>query len=320
MKKTVFIPLLGLSLLLSGCDVSNIKIKTPSFAKFGDEVSYAVFSQAFDTKLSETDIMSDELLSSKLYKGESAARYISSVSRKRENSNKSNEIRRTLYGEVNKTTVEYDSKKLILLNNSEDKLVYITKTETDNTSEVTTTDTEKGAAVVDYKDQKVGIDFDNDAKTFSIEKTFTSEENVASYLSTQIKALCFNTIISNFVTGFGSGESNNDPEYHWYVNGDILTYTYEKEETSELKDADDIIYANKHIKISYKYQIKLSKNEQTLKYHTSAVGSLEYIKNTTSYRDGETAKEDFATYGEFAMQSKKVSLDSIKLSKYMFIE
>ena len=143
MKKTVFIPLLGLSLLLSGCDVSNIKIKTPSFAKFGDEVSYAVFSQAFDTKLSETDIMSDELLSSKLYKGESAARYISSVSRKRENSNKSNEIRRTLYGEVNKTTVEYDSKKLILLNNSEDKLVYITKTETDNTSEVTTTDTEK---------------------------------------------------------------------------------------------------------------------------------------------------------------------------------
>ena len=53
MKKTAFISLLGVALLLTGCDADLTKVKKPTFASFGDEVAFEDFKEdlikAFET-------------------------------------------------------------------------------------------------------------------------------------------------------------------------------------------------------------------------------------------------------------------------------
>lgn len=320
MKKTAFISLLGVALLLTGCDTNLTKVKKPNFASFGEEVAYEDFQEDTSKAFEDTDIHQETRLGSKEFKIKSNSAFSETLYRYDSDAANYKVVRQNIHGSLLETALKYDSKKLITLIDSKQKTVDIVKSKTEDTKEETTTEENSGSAVVTIDSGKSVISFNNKAMTYSVTKSFGEGEEPAEYFDSSLKMSFRITIELLFAMNLPASAEYTPEKYHFYRNKNTYTLTYVESVKEDLKDFGNVIYAHSVAEINNTVQIELSENKQILTTYTSRSESIDYLRDYEGAHANERAIATFQESYEISLKSKNVSLSNIKLSKYTEIE
>ncbi len=320
MKKTAFISLLGVALLLTGCDAGLTKVKKPTFASFGNEVAYEDFQEDVSKAFEDTDLQQEARLGSKEFKmkynsasNETLYLYDSDAANYKV-------IYQNILGSLLETELKYDSKKLITRVESKQKNVEIIKSRTEDSKEESTTETSSGSAVVTIDSGKSEISFNNKAMTYSVTKSFGEGEEPADYFDSSLKMSLRTAIELLFATNLPTSTEYTPEKYHFYKNKNTYTLTYVESVKEDLKDFGNVIYAHSVTEINNTVQIELSENKQILTAYTSSKESIDFLRDYEGAHANERGVVTFQQSYEISLKSKNVSLSNIKLSKYTEIE
>ena len=324
MKKKTLISLIGISLLLVGCDyVKKVVVNSPKFENFGEEISLGIFTTAFEEQHAKCDIQLEASLDSKWININEASLLKQAVTRsENKSSNSAKKIRETIYGNKEKDVIKYDSSKSIVLENKETYEVSTVFNETTNTSEGKEEKTEAGVANVGYQNEKVHISFDNAKDTFSIEKTFSDVEDPKQFIDLRVKGICYEIMLTPFTNLIPDSELSSEEldRFSFYKNDDIFTIQYSNVTDTELKDENDVLINMSSVKSSFTAQLKIGEHEQFYKYYRNDSVYVSYFQNTTTYHAGEVSQFTFTASSDISAKSKRVSLKNINLSNYDLVE
>ena len=320
MKKTAFISLLGVALLLTGCDADLTRVKKPTFASFGNEVAFEDFQEDVSKAFEDTDLHQEALLGSKEFKIKSNSASNETLYRYDSDAANYKVVRQNIHGSLLETALKYDSKKLISLVENKQKTVDIVKSKTEDTKEETTNEVNSGSAVVTIDSGKSVISFNNKAMTYSVTKSFGEGEEPAEYFDSSLKASFRITIELLFAINLPTSAEYTPEKYHFYQNKNTYTLTYAENVKEDLKDFGNVIYAHSVNEIKNTVQVEVSENKQVLTYYSSISESIDYLRDYENAHANERSIVTFQESYEISLKSKNVSLSNIKLSKYTEIE
>lgn len=320
MKKTAFISLLGVALLLTGCDADLTKVKKPTFASFGNEVAYEDFQEDLSKAFEDADLHQEAHLNSKVLNLKYNSASNETLYRYDKDAANYKVVKQNIHGSLSETELKYDSKKLITRVESKQKVVDIVKSKTEDTKEETTTETSSGSAVVTIDSGKSEISFNNKAMTYSVTKSFGEGEEPADYFDSSLKMSLRVAIELLFAMNLPASAEYTPEKYHFYKNKNTYTLTYVESVKEDLKDFGNVIYAHSVTEINNTVQIELSENKQILTTYTSNKESIDFLRDYEGAHANERSIATFQESYEINLKSKNVSLSNIKLSKYTEIE
>jgi hypothetical protein len=322
MKKTAFISLLGVALLLTGCDANLTKVKKPNFASFGDEVAFEDFKEDLTKALETIDFNQEARLGSKEAKIKSAEASSQTLYRYNGDEEAANYkvIKQNINGSLTNGTIKYDAKKLISIIESKQKNVEIIKSRTEDSKEESTTETSSGSAVVTIDSGKSEISFNNKAMTYSVTKSFGEGEEPADYIDSTMKLLFMMGVEFIFATNLPTDSIYTPSKYHFYENKNRFTYTYTETINQDLKDYSNVIYAHSTKEYKNTFQLEVSDNKQILTAYRFTKETIDYLRDYEGAHANERSVVSSEVADELTLKSKNVSLNSVKLSKYTEIE
>lgn len=322
MKKAKLIPLLIAPLLLTSCDADLTKVKKPSFAALGEELSYADFQNEVNKSLDKADIFGEGLLKSKELTLESATARSKIISANSINGRNSQKIlSKTIYGYTAESTIKYDANKLIVLSKSTTNSVSIQKDSTIDTKEVEDNKAESGLAVVAVDDGKSAVSFNNLTMTYSVSKAFGEGDDPASYVDMQVKMTCLMAVYVPFVSYLPADDASEEEmgKYHFYKNGSIYTYTYDSEESVDVDDSG-VLVGNLYSNTETKVQLELKESKQSVKYYYCDRFRTSYLHDYNDAKAGDEEDEKIESAATISVRNKSVSLKKINISKYDLVE
>ena len=322
MKKAKLITLLIAPLLLTSCDADLTVIKKPNFASLGQEVSYEDFQNEVEKSLNKTDIFSEGLLKSKeltIKTANAQSRIYSSFENASSRSEKI--LSKKVAAEATESTIKYDANKLMALNKTTTNSLAIEKDSSVDCKEVEDSKSEKGLAVVNIDNGKSAISFNNMTMTYNVSKAFGEGDDPASYVDMQVKMACRMNIYYLFNAYLPADDVSEEEMgyYHFYKNANIFTYTYNCEESTDVKQSETLV-ARSYANFETKVQIELKENQQSLKYYLSSRYRTSYLNEYDGYHPGDVLEEKNESSNTASLKTKSVSLKKLNISKYDVVE
>lgn len=342
MKKYKLIPLLALASLLAGCNVNNASSssKEPSFAKMGKEVDFQEF----------VEVAGDSALLD-LWMEPSAYHIPSFVATKKENGSYSNKVtskKKVVAGGEGKYVsdgkLEVDMKNFRIACKYDEKTTSKFYDEYASTEYLENPKTDMVYQFAKFEEPVEGEGEEVETKEYWIQADKLSNsyfkldsvtgkgflyrrDNVESDAVSQMNNLgVFPNSLSTYMSNYYGASVEEQANYHFYVNGKILTITYSAEYSETEIDASDH-FANyiRTATIDYKFQLDATdgKNFKS-KTFNKEVSEKKYLRNMTvdyvARYNGDVDKSVETTAIECAVQVKDVTVKEVDLSKMRLID
>ena len=319
MMKTKFIAILATSLLITACNETRVDFKQPKFEPIGKEISYAVFSSAYSEAKSKCDFNKAELLDSKEYTLNQYSDTETTVIRNGKEINEQSNATSTI------SDLQYDAEKGIVLVKSENKKVIISDDEAQTSNDIKNEKLEKGQAVVQDGENFKVVNYNNKTLAYNLVSTYASFDAGKSYIDTSLK-INFAMSMSAFDSYLQALLPASDPTgedlapFHFFKNDNIFTYTYANGINEQEKDSNDEVISTYNQETTIKAQVELSEKTAICKIYSVTKETTIYQKDSYSYRAGDKVKREINVSSDFEIESKKISLKSINLAKYLLEE
>ena len=342
MKKYKLIPLLALASLLAGCNVNNASSssKEPNFAKMGKEVDF----QEFVEVAGDSDLLD-------LWMEPSAYHIPSFVATRKENGSYSNKVtskKKVVAGGDGKYVIdgklEVDMKNYRIACKYNEKTTskfydeyasqeYLENPKTDRVYQFAKFEEPVEGEGEEVETKEYWIQADKLSNSYFKLDDVTGEgliyrrDNVEIDAVSQMNNLgVFPNSLYNYMSNYYGASVEEQANYHFYVNGKILTITYSAEYSETEIDASDH-FANyiRTVTNDYKFQLDATdgKNFKS-KFFSKEVSEKKYLRNMTvdyvARYNGDVEKSVETTAIECAVQVKDVTVKEVNLSKMRLIE
>ena len=342
MKKYKLIPLLALASLLAGCNVNNASSssKEPNFAKMGKEVDFQEF-----VEVAEDSTLLD------LWMEPSSYHIPSFVATKKENGSYSNKVtskKKVVAGGEGKYVIDgkievdmknyriackYDEKTTSKFYDEYASQEYLENPKTDMVYQFSKFEEPVEGEGEEVETREYWIQADKLSNNYFKLDNVTDKgllyrrDNVESDAVSQMNNLgVFPNSLYIYMNNYYGASVEEQANYHFYVNGKILTITYSAEYSETEIDASDH-FANyiRTVTTDYKFQLDATdgKNFKS-KTFNKEVSEKKYLRNMTvdyvARYNGDVEKSIETTAIECAVQVKDVTVKEVNLSKMRLIE
>lgn len=307
MKKTRFIPLLALTALLTSCDLfGGNKLKEPSFAKEGEEVSYNDFTSRVQQAFEESEINDSESLL-----GDRIEKYTVSQSQVRTTKMEKKEISSSNTVRTQKSESQCDADNLVSKATGETKYESKSSSEEGSSSETSTSNTESYLQFEKVNGQMALIFANVKTESYIVSKNVSARESEEDVFDSSIRSSIL-SIYSSFAYSIPSSQTDAK-EYMFFINNDTL-FTF-SQNTDQDEDTADYKVSTK---IKLKAQFDFTSKKEAFRYSYQVRTEYTYKRNYQGYKEGQVETIESKSYVDYSMNGKSVTVKPLDISDYQY--
>lgn len=301
MKKMRYIPLLTLASLLIACD-NAANLKSPTFAKEGDEVNFTEFTSKFNDAANDSELVDLSItLGDRVMKASYSDYYLETIKRDKKEISKS-EQSGSCKGEY-----QFDENNLVGKQTAEVKQTYKVTNQEGSMSATQNTNSEcyyqfgknngtDGILRVNTKTQSY----------YTVYVGGSNKKNFDYFMRGELQ-----NGLSDF-SNYLPADNKAAREYLFYTNNNDTLFTYTTNQDKE----ETLNNYKLTTRLKIKAQLDLADEKQSFRISYEETVSYDYTRNVDNHLKGDNFVQENKHYAEYVISAKDVNVDKVDISNY----